>query len=299
MRKTLTFITLILIASTCFGQRIKGEFKIAGEPARYETIWLLSANGDRLGTAMTDSSGRFEIPVQPGEYSIVSFDSRNQPQAETKAKVGEGQTVRILLFTSEVEEVQIISRSPIELDNSIVQTILTAEDIKQSGYRSVGEFATAIPGVYVEDGGAIYFRGSRPGGGLFLVDNMKIRGNLEVCKASYSSIAFISGGIPAEYGDFTGGMIKVNTHNPGHRGWVDDSDWYEATYAIYGTREPTIAWPLGKPWVMHKKLPVSEMQFPDNMGVVKAGEPIPWDGKSPTIIRSFKSEGHKYHVIKI
>ncbi|MDZ4823885.1 MAG: carboxypeptidase regulatory-like domain-containing protein [Flavobacteriales bacterium] len=63
-------------------------------------------------------------------------------------------------------------------------------------------------------GTELYFRGSRTGTTLFLIDGMKIRDNApSIPTSGLSSLTVYTGGVPAKYGDCTGGVVVIETKN--------------------------------------------------------------------------------------
>jgi len=65
-----------------------------------------------------------------------------------------------------------------------------------------------------DDGGEIYFRGSRNGDAVYYVDGVKLMDNqLHVPGLAIGSLTVYSGGVPAKYGDFTGGVVVVETQS--------------------------------------------------------------------------------------
>jgi hypothetical protein len=77
----------------------------------------------------------------------------------------------------------------------------------------------AIPmfqGVYQKDAGdPLNINGSRSDATAIYVDNVKVRGDYQVSQASVSQMALMNHGVPAEFGDMTGGVIVITTYNPG------------------------------------------------------------------------------------
>ena len=63
-------------------------------------------------------------------------------------------------------------------------------------------------------GEELHVRGSRNGTTLYIIDGIKIQGNVpNIPSSGISSIQVYSGGIPARFGDCTGGVVVVETKN--------------------------------------------------------------------------------------
>jgi hypothetical protein len=64
------------------------------------------------------------------------------------------------------------------------------------------------------DGEELYFRGSRAGSVLYFLDGMKIRdNNVTIPSSGISTLSVYTGGLPAKYGDTTGGVVVIQTKN--------------------------------------------------------------------------------------
>lgn len=61
------------------------------------------------------------------------------------------------------------------------------------------------------DGKDIYMRGSRRGSTSYYIDGNKIIGDADVPGLGISGMEILAGGVPAEYGDCTGGIIIITT----------------------------------------------------------------------------------------
>lgn len=67
-------------------------------------------------------------------------------------------------------------------------------------------------GIFQEEPGApIQFRGARPDATLYIIDGVKIIGDPALVRNSVEDMTVYSGGIPAKYGDATGGIVVITT----------------------------------------------------------------------------------------
>ena len=71
----------------------------------------------------------------------------------------------------------------------------------------------AGPGITrAPNGDGLYFRGARPENMCYYVDGMKVSDRLSgVPSEAINSISVYTGGLPAKYGDVTGGVIAIET----------------------------------------------------------------------------------------
>ena len=60
-------------------------------------------------------------------------------------------------------------------------------------------------------------RGSRENATAYYVDGIKVRGAIGVPTSGIEQITVVTGGLPAQYGDATGGIIAVTTKGPSNK----------------------------------------------------------------------------------
>jgi outer membrane receptor protein involved in Fe transport len=77
----------------------------------------------------------------------------------------------------------------------------------------VALIASSSPDIYkAPNSDELYFRGSRSDAMAYFVDGVKVPGRLSgVPPASIASITMYTGGLPARYGDVTGGVVAIET----------------------------------------------------------------------------------------
>ena len=76
----------------------------------------------------------------------------------------------------------------------------------------VSMIINVTPGVMpTPDGKNLYIRGSRQGSTGYYIDGNKIMSSAEVPGIGIAGIEVITGGVPAEYGDCTGGVVIITT----------------------------------------------------------------------------------------
>ena len=71
--------------------------------------------------------------------------------------------------------------------------------------------------VQKEEGGELFVRGSRSDATQYVIDGVKTKGNFRIPKNAIKEITVITGGVPAMFGDATGGVIIITTK--GYLGW--------------------------------------------------------------------------------
>lgn len=94
-----------------------------------------------------------------------------------------------------------------------IQHVLPKE-LKNSVHKNnpIG-IVTSLPGVTLAPNGKdVYIRGSRPASTQFITDGVKsITGEIGIPGQAIGSIKVYTGGVPARYGDVSGGVIVIET----------------------------------------------------------------------------------------
>lgn len=199
---------------------IKGRvYDVAGEPA-YNALVETNAGGSRVAT-MTDEEGRYTLkPLPPGAYT-VRFTS---PEFKTIEVGG------VLVNADQISYIKDITASATILDDfEIVHTRweppLIDRDIPGRATLFHTQFrkdptrknpvklaSTVTPGVYKSPtSDDLYFKGSRSDAMVYFVDGVKMNSLKGVPPDAINSISVYTGGVPAKYGDFTGGVIAIET----------------------------------------------------------------------------------------
>ena len=191
-----------------------------GEPLPFTTVIVFEGDLVRYGT-QTDESGTYSIqPISVGTYR-VEFRYLGAKQVRSDVPIIDGQTrlldVSFAENVTETDTVQIESYvNPVFEKDPKVASVLSGKDVQSIGTRNVQSLAAITPGVYQSDegDGGINIRGARSNATVYYVDGVKIRGVTTLPQKSIEQLQVITGGTPAEYGDFTGGVISITTARP-------------------------------------------------------------------------------------
>ena len=215
-----------LVAGTVLAQSgtLKGVItdKATGEAIPFANI-VVERNGSQSGGGSTNFDGEYTIkPLDPGNYTIkASFIGYTQVEV-TGVIVSSNKITFQNISMSEgidIDEVEVISfKKPLLDQDNLAGKTVTADEIKEMPTRSVSSVAATTAGVYKQDeNSAINVRGSRADATDYYVDGMKVRGSLGVPQGGIEQITVITGGVPAQYGDATGGIISVTTKGPSQK----------------------------------------------------------------------------------
>lgn len=188
---------------------------------------LVKQNGTIKGGANSDFDGKFQInSLSPGVYDVEVRNEGEgyQSSLTTGVKVSGDQitfldklTMTKAASVREIEEVKVVAyKVPlINKDGGASGATITREDIARLPVRSATGVASTVGGVNVQEGsGDISIRGSRSDDTYFYIDGIKVRGSSNLPKSAIEEVSVITGGLPANYGDATGGIISVTTRGP-------------------------------------------------------------------------------------
>jgi len=221
LKKTLLFMVLSIFTIGAIAQSgsLKGKIldKENGEPIPFANISLLQS-GKVITGGMTDFDGKFNIkPVAAGVYDVkasyVGYKSLQISGLRITAGKITFQDFKLASSAEILEEVEVVSyKVPlISKDQTSSGGTVTSEDIAKMPGRSAESVASTVGGVFTEDGAVSSIRGSRSDATVYYIDGMKVRGSNTVPKSALEQVSVITGGIPAKYGDATGGIIEVTT----------------------------------------------------------------------------------------
>jgi hypothetical protein len=223
----LLFAILLLSIGSGFAQTgtgtIKGSVtdKTTKEALPFVKV-LVFQGGQQKGFAVTDFDGKYQISsLSPGEYAVeVRFIGYTTIRKEGVLVSSDRLTTLPLeLSTSEemldVVEVTYYEVPLIDADGGASGAKVTREDISKMPTRSAAGIAATVGGVYNAEGSdGLSIRGTRTEDSYFYIDGIKVRGSSSIPKSAIQEVSVITGGVPANYGDLTGGIISITTRGP-------------------------------------------------------------------------------------
>lgn len=195
------------------------------EPIPFANI-SIEENGSVVTGGTSDFDGRFSIkPIKAGKYDVSASYIGYGTVKYSNVQITAGQiTFQNFKLKPEAEmlgEVEIVEyKVPlIQKDQTQSGGTMTSEDISRMNARSADAVAATVGGVYSEDGSVGSIRGSRSEDVVYYVDGVKVRGSNSVPKSAIEQVSVITGGVPAQYGDATGGIISLTTKGPASEFW--------------------------------------------------------------------------------
>lgn len=178
----------------------------------------LEQNGVIINQIPTEPNGAFYFkPLQPGNYDLKISCLGYRPVIVEDVYVSGTQITYLNLDLAQtsflydsavviswIDERNIINEIPI---------IGTAELKHATGRDVTSIVAKTVPVIYSPDGGdgGIYIAGSRADATLYVIDGVRVDGSAYIPKSAIQEVAVYTAGIPAKYGDVTGGVIEITT----------------------------------------------------------------------------------------
>jgi len=202
-----------------------------GEPIPGATIYIRELG---KGTS-TDVDGNFIFPeLVPGLYTIECSSIGFKIEKRQSVSIKSGETTE-LVFALETtilplgEEVVVVGRKPLlQLDAPATQRVVDVGSLRKGAIVELEDIVAAQPGV-VELENELHVRGGRTYENLYLVDGVSVtdpylrRGyGIAPSTEATKSIEVFTGGLKAEYGDATAGVVDVRTRDGGkaHQGSI-------------------------------------------------------------------------------
>jgi hypothetical protein len=234
MLRKLNYLLLSILFTASYSYSQTGLGSLKGtvtdgdnkQPVAFSKVLLLQG-GNVRGGATTDFDGKFQInSIAAGTYDVEVRNEAEgyQPFRQTGVIVSSDKITFLddLVISKakevkEIQEVRIVAyKVPlIDKDGGASGATITREDIARLPVRSAAGVAQTVGGVNSNEGtGEISVRGSRSDATYFFIDGIKVRGSSNLPKSAIEEVSVITGGVPANYGDVTGGIISVTTRGP-------------------------------------------------------------------------------------
>lgn len=219
-------LVLILCGFTAFGQANFGEIrgkvidKSTKKTLDYAEV-IAKKDGIGKGGGLSDENGNYTIkPLEPGEYTVeVSYVGYNTSAVGGVVVTGNnisylnieleplkgGQQLKTVTLTR-------YKTNLIEPDKN--QKSFSDKDLVKMAVRSPGSLAATSSAANTTSNGGVSFLGQRTDATRVFVDGVAVIGSSSLPQQAQSQVDIIQSGVPAQYGDFTGGAINITTKGP-------------------------------------------------------------------------------------
>lgn len=220
----LTFGLVLATSALVFSQSgtLKGKItdKATKEPIPFANI-VIELGGTQVGGSTSDFDGNYTIkPIPPGKYDVKATFVGYKPYLIKGVIINSDKItfydLAMEATSTQLSEVEVVDYKVPLINKDQTQSggTVTSEEIAKMPNRSASAIATTVGGVFSQDGSVGGIRGQRSEGTVMYIDGIKVRGSQSLPEASIDQVSVILGGVPAQYGDVTGGIINVTTKGP-------------------------------------------------------------------------------------
>lgn len=183
---------------------------------------IVTSGGIQVGVGTTDLDGIAVVkPLAPGKYNVKAVYVGYAPKEIQGVVVPADKVAYVNIGMSNdegvrLDEVQVVAyQEPLIDPDTKSGGTVTREEYQHMATKNLLSVASTTAGVYQQDEGkAVNVRGSRSGGTQIFIDGERAIGGTSIPQQGVEQVSVILGGLPAQYGDATGGVISVTTRGP-------------------------------------------------------------------------------------
>lgn len=221
--KQMVYASLLVISSIqLFSQNsmgaLKGQILTSDkEPLIGGTIKILQG-GVFIGGTTTDEKGMYTYkPLNAGGYDLIISSAESQTKKITNIQVSSERTTYVdaTVSLNAFDAIEIVAYAKPIIDQTFMDIKeITAEDFLHMAVDRgdiIGSVVNISSEANVDSDGELHIRGGRGDATAYIVDGIKSPNITGVSALAVENIAIITGGIPAQYGDITSGVIVVTT----------------------------------------------------------------------------------------
>jgi hypothetical protein len=220
---------VLFLAVGAFAQTtgsIVGTVAQAGTPLPGVTVEARSPNLQGARVETTDVAGHFRLSLlPPGDYTVTATLSGFNTVTQKSVHVGLGGTVTLEVAMSQAasERITVTGAAPVvDVTSSSTGTNVTSETMASLPVaRNFTAVAQIAPGTKTDASGTTVY-GSTGAENQYVIDGLNttgIRSGTDVKQLNFDFVQEVevkTGGLPAEYGRMTGGMINAITKSGGN-----------------------------------------------------------------------------------
>lgn len=228
MKSTKLFFSVWMIVSVClFSSSIKaqtemGELQgtvmnsVTNQPVPFASVALFSQGNVVMG-ASTDFNGKYKLkPLKVGEYELRVTNIGYGAFKLQDLKIGSNKitfyNVKLVEGTDLPSIVVTWTRPLIEPGVTTTLTTLDAQQLRHSAVTNIRDLAATSTGTFQKkEGGSINIRGSRDNATMYIIDGVRCDANISIPRSAIAEMNILTGGIPAMFGDATGGIVIITT----------------------------------------------------------------------------------------
>lgn len=189
---------------------------ITQAPLPSAKVWVDTEGGPRR--VLTDTSGRYKIDgLKPGTYALYAkFTGYDTSKVVGITVSPDGLTQVDVPLTGDNllgDVVITVYKNPL-IDTDLPRFKIATEDLEHNiNIRDPKMMLTASSSdIKMQEGtDQLIIRGSRPGDAVYYIDGVKMTDMSSVPGVAIGGMEAYTGGIPAKYGDTTGGVVILET----------------------------------------------------------------------------------------
>ena len=250
-----------VVASAQTTSNLTGTVTLGGNPLPGATITISSPSLQGVRTTNSDVNGNYNFgALPPGTYTI-KFDMESMQTVSKTVQVTLSGTARAdaeMKLTAMAEAITVTATAPAVLETTEIQTNLQQNTINHlPTTRTLQSTVALAPGVTTASGsggaaaGSIQIAGAPAYDSVFMVNGAAINENLRgqahnlFIEDAIQETTVLSGGISAEYGRFTGGVVNAITKSGGNefsgsfRDSLTNDKWTSLGKTVGGAKNTT------------------------------------------------------------
>ncbi len=226
MIRTLRYLLLFVftgLSATSFAQGISGRvLDDKKEPMINAVVQVFSSGNILVGGNVTDYDGNYLVkPLDPGYYKVLVVYQGYDSVMITGVQVIPGTVTSGQNFTmkkpsgKELKGVTVVEyrKKLVNIDNPGAR-VMDATDIAKVPTNSVADLVSVGSGAYQSRRGSdVNMGGARTSGTQYIIDGVMVQGTvgINMSQSSVEQLEVITSGIPANYGDVSGGVVNITT----------------------------------------------------------------------------------------
>ncbi len=220
-------LTAIVLTFTLYSFAQSGSMqgkvtdKDTKEPIPFANV-VIQLGGKIINGGTTDFDGKYNIkPIAPGKYDVkvtyVGYKAKLIKGVLINANKIRFMDVQLQSSTTTLQTVEVVDyKVPlIDKDQTSTGGTMTSEQLTKMAGRSATAVAVTVGGVFSDENGNMGgIRGGRTGATATYIDGVRVIGSSTLPQSAIDQVSVITGGTPAMYGDFTGGIVNITTKGP-------------------------------------------------------------------------------------
>ncbi len=213
---------LALIVSVCAAAqearlKIHVTDKITAEALELSSI-VVENSGNTVASGVADVNGELVLHnLLPGTYNVKAAYVGYPKKIISGVAIKNNETtyLDIILSSENIigEFVLTDYVKPLIDPNTSSKITFSLEEIKRSPLDIMSLISNGTGAVVKEEGMSPSFHGARPNSNVILIDGQRVIGSASLPRMGVQQISVTLGGIPAMYGDGTGGFIEIETRS--------------------------------------------------------------------------------------